>query len=220
MEKFKVGDKVKTKFGIGKVAGLGSGYPPILVRLKDWKGGHDGRHIAMIEGKPGVRGSSNYWFFSVEELELVSPIPIGANPPEEKSWPRKKLEAAAAGKEYSASGELVDLPKRENVLEEAVRVTSGDRRRDYGSAKTNHDRIALLWNVWDIIANGSDEAIAQATANIKVQCAAVQKSGDGARDVAMKMILLKIAREANTPKHDNLVDICGYARCLQEINDL
>ncbi len=38
------------------------------------------------------------------------------------------------------------------------------------------------------------------------------------RDVAMLMILLKIARLAETPNHrDSIVDIIGYAACYAEM---
>ena len=40
-----------------------------------------------------------------------------------------------------------------------------------------------------------------------------------AEDVARMMILLKIARDVFTPTRDNLVDICGYARCIEQIRD-
>lgn len=111
-----------------------------------------------------------------------------------------------------------DEPKKvESILEEALRVTGGDRRRDYGSAKVNHDRIALLWAAWDVISSGSDEEIAAALSAIR-PLAPEYRELDSARDVAMKMILLKIAREANTPKRDNKVDMAGYARCLSQID--
>ena len=36
-------------------------------------------------------------------------------------------------------------------------------------------------------------------------------------DIAIMMILFKIAREENKHKHDNLVDICGYAAILDQL---
>lgn len=85
-----------------------------------------------------------------------------------------------------------------SILEEAMEATSGDRRRDYGSAKENHESIATLWNAY----------------------LAIRKEPLGlisASDAAAMMILLKLARHSNSPKRDNYVDIAGYAKCLSQI---
>jgi hypothetical protein len=88
------------------------------------------------------------------------------------------------------------MGEREDILEEALRITSGDRRRDYDHPLPNHQRIALLWNAYE---------------GIKPEG---QRGADSPQDVAAKMILLKLARHVFTPKRDNLVDVCGYARCI------
>ena len=86
-----------------------------------------------------------------------------------------------------------------SVLEEAIAVTSGPRRRDYDRAEPNHERIARLFNAY-------------------IQC---RKTDAGAPltalDVAHLMILLKLARAVYTPTRDSYVDIAGYARCAAEI---
>jgi hypothetical protein len=66
--------------------------------------------------------------------------------------------------------------------------------RDRSDPATVHNMIAELWSAYlgDTIT---------------------------AWDVARMMILLKIARDKFTPKEDNLVDICGYARCLEVMGD-
>jgi len=91
----------------------------------------------------------------------------------------------------------IDTP---SILTEALECTSGDRRRDYDHARPNHERIAGYWN-----------------AHLR----AVGITGTlSAADVAMMMILLKVARQARTPKRDNLVDIAGYARCVAQIEEI
>ena len=86
-----------------------------------------------------------------------------------------------------------------SILQEAEEITGGDRRRDYGHPKVNHDNIAALWNAY---------------------CAG---KGYAARftaaDAAMMQILVKVARHINTPKRDNLVDIAGYANCVALIDE-
>jgi len=86
------------------------------------------------------------------------------------------------------------------VLSEAASATSGPRQRDYDHPTPNHDRIARLWNAYHNCRKFPDDQL------------------DG-QDVARMMILLKIARDVFTPKRDNLVDICGYARCLEQMRD-
>jgi hypothetical protein len=86
----------------------------------------------------------------------------------------------------------------ESVLDTALAVTSGDRRRDYDSATPNHERIARIWNAY-------------------IQSRKDPNSELSALDVAHLMILLKIARAVYTPTRDSYVDIAGYARCSAQI---
>jgi hypothetical protein len=83
------------------------------------------------------------------------------------------------------------------ILMEADAVAGRDRSRDYGHPLQNHERIAAIWNV--LIGKKLLHPIA-------------------AREVAIMMIGLKLAREVNSPKHDNLVDIAGYVKCVSMID--
>jgi hypothetical protein len=76
-----------------------------------------------------------------------------------------------------------------SILEEAGQIID-NRQRDYGEPADNLRRIAEIWSV-------------QLGRKL---CAEITP-----RDVAMMMIGLKLAREVNTPKRDNCVDIAGYA---------
>jgi hypothetical protein len=78
------------------------------------------------------------------------------------------------------------------LFEEAERTISGPRRGEYGDAKASFERIALTWS---------------AVLGVTVT----------AQQVALCMIGLKVCREANGHKHDSLVDICGYAGLLAEM---
>jgi len=88
--------------------------------------------------------------------------------------------------------------KNKPILEEAIEITSGDRRRDYDHALRGHERIADMWNAYIAIRKNPNELLSPS-------------------DVAAMMILLKLARHAHTPKRDNLTDIAGYARCMSQI---
>jgi hypothetical protein len=91
-------------------------------------------------------------------------------------------------------------PNQEGILQEAIRITSGDRRRDYDHPTPNHQRIADLWNAYLNLRK---------TPNADIS----------ALDVATMMILLKIARAAHTPTRDTYVDIAGYSRCCAIISE-
>lgn len=81
----------------------------------------------------------------------------------------------------------------EDVLEEALRITSGDRNASYGPPDQDFQRTAAMWS---------------AMKGVEFE----------AREVAMFMILLKLSRETHQKKRDNSVDIAGYARCLDICN--
>ena len=84
------------------------------------------------------------------------------------------------------------------LLEDAALVVAGPREREYGDKTTNHDRIAALWSYW-FNERGKPVEIS-------------------AYDVAICMMLLKVARLMHSPGHaDSHLDIAGYAACAHEI---
>jgi hypothetical protein len=82
------------------------------------------------------------------------------------------------------------------ILQEALEVSGECRQRDYGHPLVNHERIAAVWNV--VLGR-------QLTAPIT------------AEQVVWCMIGVKLAREVNTPKRDNALDVAGYVNCLDLI---
>ena len=82
-----------------------------------------------------------------------------------------------------------------NILEEANQITSVDRHLDYGHPAQDFGRTAALWTT-------------------------ILGSPVTASQVALCMIALKISREVNAHKRDNLVDIAGYARTMEMLTDL
>lgn len=76
----------------------------------------------------------------------------------------------------------------EDILEEALRITRGDRQAQYGPPDQDFQRTARMWSA----LKGVDFT---------------------AKDVALFMVLLKCSRQTHQDKRDNWVDIAGYARC-------
>ena len=81
---------------------------------------------------------------------------------------------------------------REEILERAKECVMGKRHEDYGTPEDNFTLIARLWTDY---------------------CG----FGFSAKDVAMMMALLKIARTARGGTVDCFVDLAGYAACGGEI---
>ena len=80
----------------------------------------------------------------------------------------------------------------ESVLQEADRLINGDRREAYGDVRWSFEAVAAGW-------------------------AQILKAPVTAEQVALCMVWLKVMREVNGPKRDNLVDICGYAGLAEKL---
>lgn len=82
----------------------------------------------------------------------------------------------------------------ESILQEAERITSEDRQKDYGHPLDDYRRTAALWSA--VLG-------VEVTASQAILC----------------MILLKVSRECHKHKRDNLVDMAGYAKCLMQVEE-
>jgi hypothetical protein len=85
-------------------------------------------------------------------------------------------------------------PMEESILEEAQRITRGDRQDDYGHPFDEHGMIAAHWGL-----------------HLGITITAEQ--------VAELMVLMKLVRNKHRKKRDNAVDMAGYADCLHRITE-
>lgn len=86
----------------------------------------------------------------------------------------------------------VRATRQETILEEAQRLVYGARNDDYGHPADDYAKVAMIW-----------------TAILGVEVTAKQ--------AALCMVGVKIAREVHRPKRDNLVDLAGYAAVAARI---
>lgn len=80
-----------------------------------------------------------------------------------------------------------------DIFEMAKRIVNGHRQDDYGSPEDSFQNIANYWNAYftQIYDKREDGLIAE--------------------DVAMMMVLFKIARLGHGYTKDSVVDMCGYS---------
>lgn len=76
----------------------------------------------------------------------------------------------------------------EDVLHEAIRITSGDRNAQYGDPNIDFERTAGMWQSY-------------------------LQHPISTHDVAWMMVMLKASRNRHQAKRDNYVDAAGYIRC-------
>ena len=86
------------------------------------------------------------------------------------------------------------MKKTREILEQTIRIVTGQRQQDYGDKVVNHRNIADLWSSY---------------LNKKIS----------PHDVAICMLLVKVARLKNRKTKDCYVDMAGYAAIAGEIND-
>lgn len=103
------------------------------------------------------------------------------------------------------------------ILEEVEKILSGDRRSDYGEASASFKRIADYWNAY--LCHKRDK-IDEAAHEEDLPYEFLRGEYLTDYDVAMLMILFKIAREENKHKRDNITDIIGYTVLAEDLANI
>jgi Domain of unknown function (DUF6378) len=88
------------------------------------------------------------------------------------------------------------MTKTETCLQEAQRLVYGDRGAAYGHPIDDYTRTAGM---------------------VSAMLAAKLKEPLTAEDLCMVMCCVKLSRQVNKPKRDNMVDLAGYAECTDRI---
>lgn len=109
--------------------------------------------------------------------------------------PRSDVVANSSMPQEALKQESRTRDAEEGVLEEAIRITGGDRQASYGPPDQDFRRTAEMITALFRHKFKDDEQLET-------------------YDVAQFMILLKLSRLQHSKKRDNVVDIGGYARCM------
>lgn len=88
--------------------------------------------------------------------------------------------------------------KESSVLQKAFNIVYKDRIDQYGKPEDNFKTIGSFWSTY-------------LTNKFNIETPITTE------DVAIMMILLKVARETSQHKRDNLIDIAGYVECADRI---
>lgn len=95
---------------------------------------------------------------------------------------------------------------KQNILQEADSLTAGDRGADYGHPEDDYAKTGMIWGA--LLHKWSKES---AASNYPIPVP--PELG------CLMMVGVKLSREVNKHKRDNLVDGCGYLRCVEMIHE-
>lgn len=104
------------------------------------------------------------------------------------------------------------LGEPESVLSEAARLVDGDRQAAYGHPAKNHGCTAELWTAYL-------RRRCSATKTIEIGEPVVNIIELDAFDVCMLNILQKVSRLAHSRQRDGLVDLAGFARNAEMVDE-
>lgn len=110
------------------------------------------------------------------------------------------MKTPSEGTVFNPGEVRVCFKEPENVLQEADRLIHADRNQTYGHPLDDFSAQAQMWSAY--LSKKYKMEI-----NLDYM------------DVAMMMVMVKVARMATVTKRDNLVDICGYAGCAEMCED-
>jgi len=176
-----------------------------LVMLQGWEGSKGACLEASVATGIGI---PVYRFEDIRDethappLHLVLSTALFGTPPDaEEPLPQLQETPPALPQEPRSVATVVAAPPpapeqpKESILQEAERLVYGDRQQSYAHPLPDMTRTGKLWAP----LLGLEEVSAE--------------------QVALCMIALKLSRLCENYKRDSLVDVAGYALCIQRMQD-
>jgi len=104
-----------------------------------------------------------------------------------------------------------------NILVEADKLTGngGDRNDSYDHPRVNFGKIAEVWTVLLREKLKGPRVVPQGLGMMET----VGEEVITPRDVARLMIGMKLVRDTHKAQRDNILDIAGYARCAERLEE-
>lgn len=109
--------------------------------------------------------------------------------------PVKVFHEKSFGNHYLSDIGEDESEETEDILLEANGLVNGDRNNSYGHPYYDYTKTAGFWSI--VLKDKLKKDLTP-------------------EDAIMCMMLMKISREMNKHKKDNLTDLAGYAQCLQK----
>jgi hypothetical protein len=94
---------------------------------------------------------------------------------------------------------------KNTILTEANELIFGERQVAYGHPSKNYDTVSKLWTTY--LHEKYKNSMGMQMVNVS------------AEDVCWMMVLLKMARQMNSSKRDNLVDAAGYIALIERLSE-
>lgn len=91
-----------------------------------------------------------------------------------------------------AEKDVSNMKEEFTILQQAQNLIYGDRQASYGSVTENFSKIAAGWSQ-------------------------ILNAGVSPEQVGLMMIWLKVCREVNKGSEDGIIDIAGYAGCIDKL---
>ena len=122
---------------------------------------------------------------------------IAETAPDQAEWPPATLARLLARQvELLCQADIAPDPESETILEEAGRLVYGPRQVSYGPPSEDFTRTGRMWGA----ILGLDHDVSP-------------------KEVGLCLAAVKISREVNAHKRDNLTDLAGYAATVQLVHE-
>ncbi len=149
--------------------------------------------IALLPGWDGPDARGSVWEHEVAKLLGLRVLDASGTIPKAQWWHSALAKNLATTSEFWRMVEQEEAPPVETILQEAQNLVHGPRQAAYGHPIDDYTRTGRIWGA---ILGIPD---------IDPRLCAVMMGG------------VKMSREVNKHKRDNLVDLAGYAECANMI---